>query len=219
MRRSHTILCVGLVTLVLAGCSAKPLTVNMSFTTTNPGRMADLSAAAMRVTQKRLLALGQKNVSDAVTIEGSTLHIAPSSAKIANDIIDQLEHSPFGLDIMEQVSGSGGDIVTEQFGSFNRTGITEKHLEWVKVGSSSTRGKGLVTLNFTPEGQKLLQDTFARLGGKVVGIFVRGVPMSLRKVAPNEKPLSLTIDGITSPELAQVFADDVNVGAFVRFSR
>lgn len=200
---------------ITMACTGVVQTYRLSFPNADPKRLDALGAAAKRVTQRRLNALQQPNAH--LELRSPTLTACVPQAEAAADLAEQLQNSPFSFALMEQVAGSGGDIVTEQFGSFVKFGITEQQIEWVEPRASAEAGKGKAIIRFNRAGQQQLRQAYARLEGKMVGMFVRGVPMSLMTVKPGERPRSLTIDGITSAELAEIFADDVNVGTFVRF--
>jgi hypothetical protein len=122
---------------------------------------------------------------------------------------------------MEQVEGEPGpaDIVSEKFGAFRPTAVTEKDLDWVDALNSDQGGKGKVVLRFTTQGGEKLKSLFLQSNGKTIGVFVRGVLMSLKKVDATDNKDSILIDGIPNADLARIFADDVNTGLHVQFVR
>ena len=73
-------------------------------------------------------------------------------------------------------------------------------------------------LQFNERGQKLLQDAFTGNIGKSVGIFVRDLLVSKMTISAEVLSSHILISGIPSERVAQIFADDVNVGLHAIFT-
>ena len=95
--------------------------------------------------------------------------------------------------------------------------MTEEHLEWVEA-AEELDNKGRITLSFSPEGRELMRTVFRQNVGRNIGLFVREKLVAKLQVDTAELKDDIIITGIPSPELARVFADDVNVGLHVIFT-
>ncbi len=170
-----------------------------------------------------MVSKGKKIVKQEMTPNGSgaALIVRVSDAGAAKLLSDGLT-TPFTMSIMKQVPAGQGSMISEKFGEFKETGITTKHFDWVSMALSVTEAsvsQGSVVITFTKEGRKLLKETFAKNRGGVIAIFVRGQLMSRKLVDTKDlRQDTIQIDGIPGAELAQAFADDVNVGLHATFS-
>jgi len=204
----------GLSLAILAACGG-PTTVSyrLTFDTVDPVSVEELSKATIRVAERRLDRMGarvtEKNVvKDA---DGMTLTLGVDDAASAETLTNELT-APFDLSIMEATTESGADLTVEGFGGFNETGVTGEDLTHILAQPNVETGGGLVRINFTDEGREKMRAVFAENVGNTLGLFVRGRLVSALDVKESELPNPLVIDGIPDAELAQIFADDVNVG-------
>lgn len=211
-----------LVLVFLLTSCAKTVKFTVTFDTEDAARRTELEAAIGRIVEGRLVSKGKNIVNKAITTSGdaNVLTVRVSDVEAAKLLNDGLT-SPFTMAIMKQVAEGQGDIISEKFGEFKETGIATKHFDWVAPVLSATdagSSKGAVVIKLTQKGQELLKDIFAKNRGDVIAIFVRGQLMSKKLVNGKDKQDSIQIDGIPSAELAQAFADDVNVGLHATFA-
>lgn len=199
---------------ILAACGG-PTTVSyrLTFDTQDPVSVDELSRAAIRVAERRLDRMGaqvtDKNVvKDA---DGTTLTLGVSDSSSAATLTQELT-APFDLQIMEATTDSGADLMVEGFGGFNATGVTGDDLNNILAEVDVETGGGRVRINFTDAGQEKMRAVFGKNVGNTLGLFVRGRLVSALDVKEADLPDPLVIDGIPDAELAQIFADDVNVG-------
>lgn len=207
--------------LLLVGC-AKTVKFAVAFDTEDASRRADLEAAVGRIVEGRVTSKGKKVVNQKIDANdgASVLTVRVSDAEAAKLLADGLT-TPFSMTIMKQAQAGQGDIVSEKFGEFKEIGISTGHFDWVAMGLSigeAGASRGSVVITLTNEGRELLKEIFSKNKGSVIGIFVRGQLMSKKLVDANDKQDAIQIDGIPSAELAQAFADDVNVGLHAKFT-
>lgn len=207
-------------TLLLAACAAGSGTLRytLTFDTDDAARQKQLTEAVTRVMERRAAALQAKAVRNSVAVEGgkTVLTVALDDAAAVAPFAEGLA-VPFTFRIMRQAeAGEKAAITLEQFGAFAETGVTEDHVDWLTAGTGPQTLKGSVTIAFTPEGKDLLKKMFESTKGKKVALFVRGRLVS-QLVSDGKSEENIQIAGIPSPDLAAVFADDVNVGAHVTF--
>lgn len=221
MNRMKRLLPLLACALLVVGCT-KTVKFGVAFDTEDASRRADLEAAIIRIADGRVASGGKKIVERKIdTKDGaSVLTVRVSDAEAAKLLADGLM-TPFSMTIMQQTPSGQGDIVSDKFGEFKETGISTGHFDWVAMGLSiveagASRGSAVITL--TNEGRELLKEIFSKNKGSIIGIFVRGQLMSKKLVDANDKQDAIQIDGIPSAELAQAFADDVNVGLHAKFT-
>lgn len=202
---------------LLSACSSTHISYRLEIDEQDAGRKTELIDTAKRVVTRRLESLGEQNANVQVTVDGEVIRLSAdvSNQAVKDTILDQLA-LPFSMQIMSQVT-ENGDITVEGHGSFKATGITEKHLNWVQAGKDEDPTKGRVALEFTPEGKTLMADVFRQNKDKYIGLFVRGHLVSKLLVASDEVKDSIIITDIPSAVLAEVFADDLNLGLHVTF--
>lgn len=207
--------------LLLTACGSETARFTVSYDTQDPLRRSELTAAMQRSIVGRMEAKKKKVVSQTLDEKDGTtvLTVSVSDAEAATLLKESLT-GPFTMTIMKQVETGQGDIISERYGEFKETGIITKHFDWVIAGTSKASGQemGSVGLQFTKEGEKMLQNMFSRNRGSTIGVFVRGMLMSKKDVDATDKQTSIMIDGIPNGALAAAFADDVNVGLHVTFT-
>ncbi len=212
--RFHTLTVLGLSVAILAACGGPTtVTYRLTFDTQDPTSVEELTKAAIRVAERRLerldATLSEKNiVKDA---EGVTLTLGVSDGESANILTEEMT-SDFTFDIMETTTASGADVTVEGLGGFLRTDVNGDDIVSI-VAAPSPGGQGaLVRIKFTEEGLEQMRALFGTNVGKDLGLFVNDRLVSTMRVLDANFPTPLIIDGIPDIELAQIFADDVNVG-------
>lgn len=207
---------------ILIGCSSTgSITYRLDIDPTIASeRGSDLALASLRVIERRLENLGEDILEKDVNFEnGAPLISLTVGDPSTLDILTKQLTDPFMMRIMEESSEEEATITIATHGGFRETGITEKHLLWVTAstdGDALERGKA--TLQFTEEGRKLMNEMFKKNKGKYIGLFVRNALMSKLLVESDSLKDDIIIHDIPSVEFAHVFADDVNVGLYVRFT-
>jgi preprotein translocase subunit SecD len=217
----HSLSVLALSTAFLVGCGG-PGTVDyrLTFDTQDAGMVKEFTDATIRVMQRRMDRLGvdmtkQEIAKDA---DGVTVSIGMSDGNAAQALTDELT-APFDLQIMTMAeTETGADLVVEGLGGFNATNVTHEDIEMVASGMNDETGAGYILLHFTDAGDAKMRAVFASNVGKSIGLFVRGMLVSSLEVKSAELPSPLAIDGVPNPELAAIFADDVNVGSHVTVS-
>ena len=216
-RRPFAIL--GLSLLLFAGCIPnRSVTYQLSFSVTGAPEQRDLAEAALRVVERRLESMGETLVDKNVKTGTDTadLAITVSGAAPVDVLTEQLQE-PIKFRIMAQAPDDRADIIVTGHGGFKETGINDSSLYSVQASQDSS-GKGVITLNFTPEGRKILAKVFKANKGKYLGLFVRGKLASKLLVETDTLLDQIVIRDLPSADLARVFADDINVGLHVSFS-
>jgi hypothetical protein len=223
------LLALSLVTLSLAACStmtgnvSKSTTIEylLTFSEAGAAKRSELTEAAQRVVTNRMEALGGKAVAQKAKPDGDNvrLTVGLSDPALAEPLTEGLA-APFSFRIMRAAKeGETPDITLEKFGGYKEAGLTEKHVQWLFASSiDGPTPRGVVTIELTPEGKEQLKKIFAENKGMTVGIFVRDKLVS-QLTDPGTEQESIVISGIPSPEIATIFADDVNVGVHMGFKR
>jgi hypothetical protein len=173
-----------------------------------------------RVIERRLSGMDDELVDSGVdkTESGVLLTITVKNEEVLEALTDQLQR-PFKLRIMSEVPANNADIVVEGHGGFDETGITEEDLSWVEGRQQVGTEFGEVELDFTEEGRQKMSALFAQMKGKNIGLFVRDQLVSKLFVDTGELKDTIVIREIPQAELAIVFADDLNVGIHVVFTK
>lgn len=206
----------GLSAAILAGCGGPATTTyRLTFDTQDPGDVAMLTTATIRVMQRRLDRLGaelfgQHTEQDA---DGASVEITASDAGALEELTTEMT-APFDLDVMVATTGSG-DVTVEGYGAFSKTGVTGDDIRMVLAKANDDGVGASVNIRFTDDGLAEMRELFANNVGKDLGLFVRGRLVSTLTVKSADLPNPLVIDGIPDAELATIFADDVNVGIHV----
>lgn len=181
---------------------------------------SDLTLASVRVIERRLENLGEEMLEKDISFEDGAPHVALTvrDPEVLDILTKQLTE-PFTLRIMEESPEKEATIVVGVHGGFRETDITEEHLQWVDASTDGdTLDRGRATLQFTEDGRKRMNEMFKKNNGKYIGLFVRNALMSKLLVESNALKDQIIIHDIPSVEFAHVFADDVNVGLYVRFT-
>jgi|CXWL01.1.fsa_nt_gi hypothetical protein len=208
------------VLMLLTACSSqKTAKFQLQFDVDDANVRQNLTLASIRVIERRLELMGATMIdkqietkNDQVTL-GITLEEKEAVSALTEELI-----TPFHMRVMKQTgSGETADLSVQGQGNFSQTGVTEQDLQWVETHRDAD-GKGEVALLFTDEGKSKMLALFKKMVGKNIGIFVRDRLVSKLHVATDKFPDNIVISGIPSFDLAEVFADDMNVGLHVIFT-
>jgi len=209
--------------LLLVGCGSSALRFTLTTNISDAAKRTELMEASKRVVERRLSSLGTKSTDLTITSETdetASLSFSPQDGTVKDEITKELI-TPFSLEIMlfngKDKEKDKGDLYVDEQGWFTKTGINEKSIIWAKA-STDEWGKGEVALDFTPEGRALLKKIFQEHTGGQLGLFVRNRLMSKLLIDTKDLKENIVIAGIPSPDIAGIFADDVNTGAHVTFS-
>ena len=204
--------------LLLAGCATQTFTYKVTLKTDDTDKRTELVKAVRRVIERRLEAIGEEPSIDVRNEQGQIIvDVNVEDPIIGESLTEQLQE-PFSMRIMTQVADGKGDITVEGQGSFKESGITEEHLLWVSAGPDTNPEKGRVLLEFSDQGRTLMGQVFRQNSGKYIGLFVRNRLVSKLLVESTEVKDTILITDIPSPILAEIFADDLNVGLYVTFT-
>lgn len=203
---------------LLAGCSTASILYDIQLNTEDEERGSMLLTASLRVIERRMASIGEEVLDLDIKKEGEGHRVyLKVKEQAALDALTEDLTSPFSLKVMKEAPPEEADAVVEGHGGFSETGITEKHLKWLQA-SEEPGGKGRVTITFSEEGRTLMGEVFRQNKGKSIGLFVRGNLVSKLFVDTDELKDEIIITDIPSVQLANVFADDVNVGMHVTFT-
>lgn len=206
--------------LLLSACTAgTELTYLLQFDTEDAARQTMLTAAAVNVVKRRTVRLEEDlpevGISEKEEGTALTVEVASESA----DVLHEELIAPFVVDFMVQAEeGETFDATVEGHGNFRKTELAGEHIDVVAPRQDETDAtKGRLVLAFTQTGSQVMQTVFTENKGKYIGLFVRGqlaAKIMVEETVPQE---AIIISGLPSVELAEVFADDVNVGLHVTF--
>lgn len=206
--------------MVLTACSSqKTVNYQLQFDLTDVNVRQNLTLASIRVIERRLELMGVTMIDKQINTKNDqvTLGITLADKKAADALTEELV-TPFKMRVMKQTaSGETFDLSVQGQGNFIQTGVSEQDLQWVETHRDAD-GKGEVALLFTDEGKTKMLALFKKMVGKNIGIFVRDRLVSKLHVATDKFPDNIVISGIPSFDLAEVFADDMNVGLHVIFT-
>lgn len=212
-----------IIVLGLTGCTQSPdLTFHATFAPrVESARVADLAAAAERMIERRVQAMNGTVKDHKVTLSGSgatgaDIHVVLSTASLAAPLKAQLAEQ-FSFKLMRQaLPGEKPDLTLEEAGGFMETGISQDDILWM-TAAKDAKGQGLVQILFTKDGQVKVKAILGASKGKKLAIVVRNHLVSSFAGNGIAKE-NIIIEGIPQPEIAGIFADDVNVGSLVHFT-
>jgi len=208
-----------LLALTLAGCGSKTMRFSLTFDVENSVQQQILLEESKKVIERRLSRFEDATPSPMIVENvqsGSVLLSFDVNSAEARTALTKELLTPYSLKIMTVTTGTG-DLFIEEQGWFKDTGITQKDIFWTE-GAADPKGKGIVRLVFSKEGRAKLQAVFHDHPGGTMGLFVHDKLMAKMPIETNELKEEIVIAGIPVPDMARVFADDVNVGTHVTFS-
>lgn len=202
---------------VLAGCGSNAVTYTLATPQTDEDKVNALLVASMRVIERRMASIGEE-VQDINLNRNNGLFITVQAKnQTALDVLTEALTAPFDFVIMKEAGEEEPEVTVEGHGGFVSTGITGEQILWLQA-SEEDGGKGRVTISFSEEGRNMMSQVFKENFGKSIGIFVRGQLVSKLSVETDELKEDIIITDIPTTNLAEVFADDVNVGLYVTFT-
>lgn len=207
--------------LLLVACAmSNSASYTLDMDVTDAEKRQELGDQSLRVIERRLARMGEiPSAGDvSVTDEQATLSFTVETQEAIDQLAVELQR-PFSFKVMAQTKeGEEGEIAVEGHGSFVSTPVTGDDLEWVEGYKEPGRSTGEVRLTFTEQGRTEMAGLFAGMKGNYIGIFVRDQLISKLLVDTDELKDDIVIRDIPSAELAQTFAEDVNVGLHVTFT-
>lgn len=214
-----------LFALVLSGCgSSTSISMDVEFSTSGNDDRAELVLATKHVAERRLGRLESEILDFDVTYgEGATAVIKISGTD--EDAMDQLlaeMTEPFIVEIRLQAEQhQEGDIEVEGLGSFRSVSINKEDMTWVKSRAmeNSPLKHGEIMIQFTEDGTQKMDTLFRENVGKNIGLFIRNQLAANFAISQDSFGGAITIPNVPSAEIAQIFADDMNVGINMTFTQ
>ena len=201
----------------LAACGTSSTTYIMDITAQEEQQVNNLLLATTRVIERRMASIGEEPL-DIHMQRGQPFTVrVEAENETALEVLTETITAPFSFIVMKEAGDAEPEQTVEGHGGFVSTGITGEHILWLQA-SEEAEGKGRVTIGFTEEGREMMSEMFAENFGKSIGIFVRGQLVSKLLVETDELKEDIIITDIPTVGLAEVFADDVNVGLYVTFT-
>jgi hypothetical protein len=206
---------------LLAACgSAATVKYKATFKDVDSAKASVLMESIERVIIRKLAALGI----DANSLRVDVIPTGQSGATVTVHVPDATvleatkallaETFTFDIRIEKELKPDG----QEAKDNWIPTAVTGSELLWAQATGNRETGEISVELKFNEQGKNLLHEVFMQAKGKHVGIFVRGLLVSKLKIADTALSDRVVIGGIPSDKVAEIFADDVNVGLRVGFS-
>ena len=96
---------------------------------------------------------------------------------------------------------------------FQPTPLTGRYLKKAELGFDQTTYKSLVLLQFNDEGAKIFEDLTGKNVGKILAIYIDGIPISLPTVQEKISGGKAQITGQFTVEEAKALARNLNAGA------
>lgn len=218
-----------LFALCITACGADTpttLTYNVSFDTENTDRMNDLSLATRKVIERRLARIDGRlfdyDVKYNEETEETTIEVVVDSPESA-DVINAEMVAPFTFEfrtLVDEGQQTDSDIPVENMGYFRATGITKDDIDWVIGETTDTPEKtGRVLIGFNEAGIPKAKTLFTENEDVTIGIFARDRLIAAIPNPPKDFEQVIAIEGLPTGELAKVFADDMNVGIHMTFTK
>lgn len=209
------------IALTLAACSGEQKIVRtMEIRSSDSSKVRTILQATEKVMERRFASLQLKNahVSVVPLSTNTALLTLTLPDKALAEKFDAILSSPFTFDIRIENLKEKLKKDDPDESEWTPTALTGSSLSWVQAVGNKNTGKVSLELQFTEEGQSLLQSLFQENVGKNIGIFVRDAMMSTFSITRPDVGSSIMIGGVPSASIAEVFSDDVNVGLLVRFA-
>lgn len=190
---------------------------------TDTQRLEDLQQSAKRVLESRLIALGEfaRDVEVTRTSGGFDAKITLSGSNTAVfDTMTEKLTEPLTITFMVETENlEEADVIVAETEGFNETLLNEDHIDWVTADAHPVTESGEVTIRFTQEGLELKKEIFEEQMDNNIGVFVRNRPVYKMKVEQDDIDSDvLVLRNIPRADMAQIFADDMNVGLHTTFT-
>ncbi|MDA1208850.1 MAG: hypothetical protein O2904_02345 [bacterium] len=202
---------------LLVACGNASVTFVVTTDVEQTERKVQILSAGLRVIERRMASMGEEliNLDLRNTDTGAEIDIAVANQEPIDSLVDVMTE-PFNLRIMKESGQEDAQIVVEGHGGFINTPVNEMHIDWLHA-AEEPGGKGRITITFTDEGRELMSDVFKENIGKSIGLFVRNQLVSKLLVETDKVLDDIIITDIPTVQLANVFADDMNVGLHATF--
>ncbi len=216
MKRTLTIIGTTSLLLFLSAC-AQETTLKYQVTLRAPdaAKAMILSEAVERVMVRKMTAQSIEKPIVSVVPSGSGTALLTIKVQDTNtaDMVRSLVDEVFTFDLrIEETTASKQPEDKFDPARWQPAGITGALVTWAQaVGNRQTNEIG-IDLTFNPAGQEQLKSIFKENVGKNIGIFVRGLLVSKMSIVNPEIGDRLSISKVPSAAIAEVFADDVDVG-------
>ena len=215
MTRINRIIATLSCALIFASCSGeKTETYTIVPHVTDRGRIMNLIQGTERVLERKIAAKGLENITVRSVPTGMTgaLTVTTPDGE-ARKVIKSILTTPFTFDVRLLKPG----MMTGSLASLDRwepPALTGSSIVWVQGKAERSTGAASVEISFTPTGTTILQKLFKEHVGEDLGLFVKDILVSKLTIKDPTIGSSLVIQGVPSPKVAEIFADDVNVGLF-----
>jgi hypothetical protein len=214
-----------LFALVLSGCgSSTSISMDVQFTTSGNDDRAKLVLAAKHITERRLEQL-ESELSDFDVTYGedatAVIAISGSDADAMQELLARMTE-PFTVEIrLKTELHEEGDIAVEGLGSFRDIDIHKRDMKWVlsRAMEASPLNHGEIMIQFTEDGTEKMDALFSEHSGEGIGLFIRNQLAANFAINQDSFGGAITIPNVPSAELAQIFADDMNVGINMTFTQ
>jgi len=214
-----------LFALVLSGCgSSASISTDVQFTTSGNDDRAELVLAAKNVVERRLERLDTELTDFDVTYgEDATavIKISGTNEDAMQQLLAELT-TPFVVEIRLQAdTHQEGDIEVEGLGSFRATGINKEDMTWVKsrAAENDPLNHGEILIQFTEDGTEKMDTLFRDHVGENIGLFIRNQLAANFAISQDSFGGAITIPNVPSVEIAEIFADDMNVSINMTFTQ
>lgn len=217
--RPKFLLLLSLALPLLASCNrGELLALRLGITMEDATKRDELITASARVVERRIQRMGVKPEVTVERTELPSIVVTVPDRALATDLTNELS-MPFSLELMRRTgSGETADFTSDIHGAFSATGIDHEDISWVQSQAHPLTGKGRVRIVFTETGREEMKRVFRESQGKELALLVRGVLVSKLATLPEDIVDAIVIEDIPTPDIAQTFADDVNVGKYVTFT-
>ncbi len=203
---------------LLTACGSASVRYDVQMDTEDGELRSALLSASLRVIERRMASLGEAVLDlDVKKVGEGNQIIVEAEEESALGVLSDLLMAPFDLQVMNESELEVADQVVEGHGGFRKVGISQEHIVWLR-SAEEPGGKGRVTIIFSDEGREKMAEVFKDNKGKFIGIFVRNQLVSKLLVDTDELKDDIVITDIPTVQLANVFADDVNVGIHMTFT-
>jgi preprotein translocase subunit SecD len=217
MKRVLSVAALTLSLALLGGCGSQQ-TVRYRATWEDPARATNLVESIERVIIRRLAALQFLNPAVTVVPENQTSAVVTieTTSPEMKDAVTHILTDPFAFELrVEDGVEATENIEDIQWAS---TGIDGSMLVWVQALGNRQSMEISLDLQLNEEGQAKLEALTQTHRGKRLGIFVRDILMSMLTIESGSFAEHVLIGGVPSTTIAEIFADDVNVGLRVSFT-
>lgn len=205
--------------MVLAACgSSVQLSYTAKSSVDDPARNTLIFQATERVLTRRLAAVNVASPRVTVVPQDSTTATVNMTVPGASvDTVNRIVSDPFTFEIRME-KGMVKDAAGVEQTDWQPTGVDGSMLDWVQPVQNADSSIIGVELRFSEAGRTKLKEAFRGNKGRDVGVFVRDLLVSKLKINTEVLDEHIVISGIPSAKVAEIFADDVNVGLHISFT-